>query len=283
MKIQSVSLFALTQFTSTYAGFSEMMNMYNSKARNSSETGVQRPMRPGMPGLRNLGMEIALETLNDYGCWCMFGDNHGKGHGHPLNDVDEKCRTLHWGYDCTIIDAVNRGDICIPWDVKYKSGWWTSVEQLISSCEKLNKGNWCAQQACITEGYFVNEVLVTVLDGVTPEFLQGKHDRGFEPSSECHADVSNYDYSSTEGSLVDYDSEKNMDRVSSFNKVSRQPKVASAELEFVEDQRECCGSAPHRRPYKSMNGDRACCGAKTYSTKRFECCADGHVKPFCDM
>ena len=60
MKIQSVSLFALTQFTSTYAGFSEMMNMYNSKARNSSETGVQRPMRPGMPGLRNLGMEIAL-------------------------------------------------------------------------------------------------------------------------------------------------------------------------------------------------------------------------------
>ena len=178
-------------------------------------------------------------------------------------------------------DRTSQPYVCIPWDVKYQSGWWTSIEQLISSCERLNKNNWCAQQACIHEGYFVNEVLVTVLDGVTPEFLEGKHDRGFDMSLECHNEV-NYDY----GATVTQGAIENRVNFESFeNNNNKAPKVsgASVDFEFEEEQRECCGSAPHRRPYKSMNGERACCGTKTYSTKRFQCCDDGHVKPFCDL
>ena len=57
MKIQNTIIFTTTFFTSTFAGFTEMLQMYNSKARNNTNT---RGVRPGMPGLRNLGMEIAL-------------------------------------------------------------------------------------------------------------------------------------------------------------------------------------------------------------------------------
>jgi len=36
--------------------------------------------------------------------------------------------------------------------------------------------------------------------------------------------------------------------------------------------KECCGHYPDRYPFKTANGDRACCGQRTYSTLTLECC-----------
>jgi hypothetical protein len=40
---------------------------------------------------------------------------------------------------------------------------------------------------------------------------------------------------------------------------------------------QCCGEYPNRAPFRSDNGNRQCCGNKTYHTFYLECC-DGDVK-----
>ena len=40
---------------------------------------------------------------------------------------------------------------------------------------------------------------------------------------------------------------------------------------------QCCGEYPMRFPYKSQNGARDCCGAKTYDVTLFECCESGDL------
>ena len=38
-------------------------------------------------------------------------------------------------------------------------------------------------------------------------------------------------------------------------------------------ERECCGDYPHRRPYKTLQGQHACCSGTVYSTiGNYQCC-----------
>merc|ERR1712118_627542 len=58
----------------------------------------------------------AVERLDEYGCWCYFYDNVGRGKGTPVDELDGLCKTLHDGYTCAIIDGEAEGaDECIPW------------------------------------------------------------------------------------------------------------------------------------------------------------------------
>ena len=75
-----------------------------------------------------------------YGCWCHFDDagvlkgnlNNRHGLGRPVDELDEYCRILQWGYDCLLmesdangyvmaeaIDPANNGAPCVPWEVQY--------------------------------------------------------------------------------------------------------------------------------------------------------------------
>lgn len=36
--------------------------------------------------------------------------------------------------------------------------------------------------------------------------------------------------------------------------------------------KQCCGTYPDRFPYKTNNGDRGCCGQRTYNTQTLTCC-----------
>jgi len=49
----------------------------------------------------------------------------------------------------------------------------------------------------------------------------------------------------------------------------------------VHSERSCCGNYPSRYPYKTYNGDRACCGSKTYDVSILMCCDDQHAKISC--
>ena len=48
-----------------------------------------------------------------------------------------------------------------------------------------------------------------------------------------------------------------------------------------ESEKICCGSYPVRFPFRTMNGERACCGEKTFNTQLLSCCEDGSVRPRC--
>ena len=46
-------------------------------------------------------------------------------------------------------------------------------------------------------------------------------------------------------------------------------------------ERQCCGSYPARFPFRTLDGDRACCDNRTYQTSTFECCDDSTVSLSC--
>merc|ERR1712110_1289011 len=95
-----------------------------------------------------------MSTINRYGCWCYFEDDHGKGKSQPVNEVDAFCKTLHQGYDCAMIDAEEAGSSCTPWEVNYLAANQGEVEVLVNLCNAQNAGDDCAINACIVEGKF---------------------------------------------------------------------------------------------------------------------------------
>lgn len=191
-----------------------------------------------------------IDSINSYGCWCYFQENHGRGKGSPQNEVDAQCKILHDGYTCIIMDAEAEGKTCTPWDQSYNSG--TGLGLVVSdpenntheaaihkSCSRVNRKNNCAARACMVENYFVMQIFKQFLASVVfdPSL---KHALGnFSPAADCPTRPGPY------------------------------------------SEKECCGKYPIRFPYKTQNGDKDCCGQKTYNTGIMQCCAGNSVKLNC--
>ena len=71
-----------------------------------------------------------LNDVNEYGCWCYFGDKHGAGKSQPVNELDEHCKQLHEGYECAMLDDTDED--CSPWTVSY-----SPVNYLSRGAEKI--------------------------------------------------------------------------------------------------------------------------------------------------
>ena len=211
--------------------------------------------------LRSFGSSWAqkmIDSIDGYGCWCYFQNEHGQGRGEAQNEVDLQCKILHNGYSCIIEDAqameaddIDFEDPCIPWDVEYNSASGLGmvvtnpnnqeVEQALRhKCRKANKDNWCAEKSCVVENYFIIKTLHLFLKGVefNPKL---KHSLGFfDPRADCPIKQGRGD-----------------------------------------SERLCCGEYPVRFPYKTLGGERGCCVNKTFSTTRLHCCDDGSVRLSC--
>jgi len=191
-----------------------------------------------------------IESIDGYACWCYFQEDHGKGRGKPVNQMDQRCKQLQDGYSCVLMDWEEKPDDCIPWDVEYGSATGLGISAddesndaflyaIRKGCDKNNKKDKCAAAACKIEGYFVVNMFMDYLDAVTfdPTLL---HSLGmFNPKDDCPID-------------------------------------GGVQIEG----KECCGEYPIRFPFKTLNGDRACCVQRTYNTNNKQCC-DGVVKKEC--
>lgn len=244
---------ALCMVGSTYAGIKDMMRLAENikrSALNSSDASV-----------RSFGSawgQKIIEGIDGYACWCYFQDDHGKGRGKPVNEMDARCKVLQDGYTCIMMDADDEGndndshdDGCVPWDVEYNSASGLGVSAtdpdnsnflyaIRRGCDRNNKHNACAHRSCKVEGYFVVNMFLDYLNAVSfdPSL---KHDLGiFHPKDDCPIDGG--------------------DRKSG---------------------KECCGEYPIRFPYKHLDGDRGCCGQRTFNALVLQCCANGKVKAVC--
>ena len=182
-------------------------------------------------------LQTAIESMNEMSCWCYFGDDHGRGRGPVMDEIDQICKTLADGYDCAMIDHEeelrrNSNDDCVPWDVDYRSAVGGTSEQLTEACNRLNR-NKCAARACIVEGNFISSLTLHFISGGSVN-MDYKHENGFDHVSQC---------------------------------------VGKAGVPA--DEKRCCGKYPMRFPYKPMGGERDCCGIKTYNTFALECCDAG--------
>merc|ERR1711881_492185 len=190
----------------------------------------------------------AIEKLDEYGCWCYFYDNVGRGKGTPVDEIDGLCKTLHDGYVCAMIDAEEENaDECIAWEVPYNGGQGAGADRL-ASCTLNNPGANCAIRACSVEGIFVDNLFAFTLGGNQINYDEFGHEEanngeGFDPSHDAGCPV--------------------------------KPGVKGASGE-----KKCCGAYPNRFPYKTLDGARDCCGGRTYNTEILNCCA-GQVKANC--
>jgi len=195
--------------------------------------------------LRQFSDKIAdsIPLLDEYGCWCYFYDNVGRGKGNPVDEVDAMCKTLQEGYECAIRDSEDEGEDCTPWSVPYLAGTG-SGRDLYTSCQTLNVNSGCAARACAVEGTFVDNLFAVLISGQGIPYADYSHRQGFEPATDAGCPVKK----GTAG---------------------------------AGNEKACCGAYPLRFPYKTLGGDRACCGGRTYNNNLMTCCSPGKVKASC--
>lgn len=71
----------------------------------------------GRPTLRSLSVNAykwqkkAAKIMDEYGCWCNYGENFHLSGGEPVDEYDKLCRDLKLSCDCV---GVDEGDECVP-------------------------------------------------------------------------------------------------------------------------------------------------------------------------
>lgn len=178
-----------------------------------------------------------MKMLDQYGCWCYFTTDHGRGKGEPADKVDQQCKILHDGYECAIKDGDDLSQACVPWEVSYNSATGfgmgaNDIDNLRTECEDRNAVDSCEARACMVEGYFVVQVMDLFVSGHFADPLK-QHSLGFDPMTECH---------------------------------QKGPGTSS--------EHKCCGIYPLRYPFKTYDGLKNCCGQVTYNVDLMECCDD---------
>jgi len=191
-------------------------------------------------------MTSTMSPIWEYGCWCYFQTDHGRGKGQVQNAVDGICQVLHHGYTCIKMDAINVNDMlgCDPFAHTYnlQQTLGNSQQELEMECIASNPGDKCAQAICLVEAKFI---LNFIQIGTTPGFV-------FDASLKHEFGTFNPDMCVT---------------------------GANGGSNWTEDM--CCGDYPLRFPFKSKGGARDCCGNRTYNTALQQCCSDGTVNVSC--
>lgn len=181
-------------------------------------------------------IEPYLATIDNYGCWCYFEDEHIKGKGPVVNTVDSYCKTMVYGYECAIMDGETTGNTCnTPWDEPYipHNVAITPVSSVAEQCAANNPGNSCHIWACIVEGHMTEQVFADFISLVVYDPTYKHSNNFFDPEDSCH--------------IIGTGS--------------------------GQSEKSCCGNYPYRFPYKTYNNERACCGQKTYNVFN-KCCED---------
>lgn len=172
-----------------------------------------------------------IQKIDEYGCWCYFGDDHGRGKGTPVDPIDEVCKVLHDGYECAMRDAEDEGTTCVPWEVDYESAVGGTGITIAEECAQLNNGNNCAIRACTVEGSFIANLLDTMFGGASIN-NDNLHSNGFDQKTVC----------------------------------------ATKKNGGGPSNKSCCGNYPDRFPFKTVGGDRKCCGTRTFNSLTLKCC-----------
>lgn len=116
-----------------------------------------------------------------------------------------------------------------------------ALDELVGSCSQKNAGDQCKIDACVVEGWFVTSIFQLFFGGFQLD-MTAKHQE--------------------DGTGFDVDAS-----------------CPTTKGEFSE--KSCCGFAPYRHPFKTYDGQRACCGSKTFDVSVLTCCDDGRARMTC--
>merc|ERR1739848_469618 len=182
------------------------------------------------------GLANSIAQMDGCLCWCFFNERHSECRGLPSSNLDHMCKMLADCYTCAVMDGESDGHTCVPYDIDYQSGVGSGSD-LYDSCKEQNvetaEDGWCAARACTCEGTFVENLLAYFIGGGTAVTKAGTPDLCEDA----------------------FDLEANCP-------VTKGPPSEKA----------CCGTYPARHPFKTLGGDRGCCGTRTYNELTADCC-----------
>jgi len=149
--------------------------------RNTTETADGLPVPRAILDM----MGDSGDNINEYGCWCYFGGDHGRGKSHPVDEMDAFCKVLAESYDCVMLDQEEENDEeeCIPWEVFYMPASISDADKIVQQCTDRNPSN-CARRACIVETQFVTSVFRFILGGGKLN-EEHQHRNGFDVNESC--------------------------------------------------------------------------------------------------
>jgi len=232
---------------SALAGYDQIYEMMAEAEANLTSNGLNRNLGGGASFLTE-----AFDKIKEYGCWCYFPHENGLGSGEPQNEMDAHCQTLKHGYSCAKIDGQLEEESCDrPWEVTYNiipmTAWMFGAnddQDMLEDCKALNPDSVCAARVCAVDSFFTLNLI--------GEFLSQKP---------FDANLQHFD----DNGEIKFDTAANCPR------------------KYGTDQSplECCGKYPPRFPYKTKDGQRGCCGDKTYDVDLQECCADNTLSLVC--
>lgn len=194
---------------------------------------------------------ISFTLLEDYGCWCYFGDKHIQGRGPALDPYDAACQKMARGYQCAMLDE----PACVPWETNYQPHWINQPFSIYGAASHLatipqtcsQNADECARIACIIEGTFMATVYNLDKDPNTLPNPSYKRANGFDNKDQHNCPVN----TATRGDAEDA----------------------------------CCGEYPDRRPFRYRLNERECCAQNNlytvYNAGLFDCCPDGSIQPSC--
>lgn len=241
LKVIAISFVCQTAF----ASLESLQKLYSQLSENATN------LMPGSSRSIN-GVQLQMDSLQEYGCWCYFDELHGMGRGSAVNGYDAACQALHQGITCANMDYEGCDANTQMYDSRVRQDK-SSPGGLVVDCEIFNTeaiyGDKyeCAIATCYIESAFVNAVLMeSLVYEEHPQYSQFSVSAGFNRVDECAG-----------------------------SKAAR------------EHELECCGqfSANTRRPIAIYaDEDKKCCekedgSFRTYKADLHQCC-DGEVKPF---
>lgn len=120
--------------------------------------------------LFNPEIGIPLNKINRYGCWCYLDFDHGRGHGPPVNKIDEICKALHHGYTCIMMDTEAGSQFNFE-DALIKSNSFTPVELTGESESLANDIKKAAIQGMrsVSQEGFMDNSMPTATDAIAEE------------------------------------------------------------------------------------------------------------------
>jgi len=185
---------------------------------------------------------VDMNEIQDYGCWCNFGESWRKGRSKPVNVVDGFCKDLMNCYKCVGMDHDDESlvGVCDSTEEDYKGPSLIRVQQVgtLQACSEENADDPCKTRVCSCDTNFVYNLMQSFFGGtvfdLTPQHLGAGGN--FDTELEC-------------------------------------PKA-----DYVAISKSCCGIYPKRFPY-GVTANRQCCVTKTYNPATKNCCVspDGMV------
>merc|ERR1712165_629129 len=188
---------------------------------------------------------FTISSVANYGCWCRFGQY--RPYKGPAQDVvDTACKTWHQNYDCLNIDFNADGTTPCDMNTDYTdvitniNDPFDLATDYQAGCAAVN-ADACAAEACHVDAVFIRDVVLFLADNTLNMTLSGWY--GFDGT------------------------------------ICTGASAAGTTLNPPLPAQQCCGAYPNRFPYRTQNGNRACCVDTTYNTLVLECCPTNVLNP----